>query len=359
MTILQPALQTLAAPLLVERAITASKAGDNTAALALFAQALAQDGANELAWLWLSGLVADAAARRFCLNRVLQINPDHSAAQRGLAALPADVRPRAPALHVGKPESACGFPGCAAPATSTGQYCGPHWRAVYRLTLTPAPLRAAEQPAHSTDQPLLSASALGERLGIPTRDLLALCVDLGWITRGEQGWLVTPAGQQLGAVQQQHAQTGVPYVHWPPGILDHPALPRTLRHNQGNLITASSCELALRERIPARQRTLDGHMVRTRAELLIDNWLYNAMVVHAYERPLPTEQAAYCDFYLPAGRLYLEYWGTERDSAYQAHAATKPALYTQHGLHLVALDDQQLRDLDSCLPLLLGQFGVC
>ena len=260
MTMLQPALQTLAASTLVERAITASKAGDTTAALALFAQALAQDGTNEQAWLWLSGLVADAAERRFCLNRVLQITPDHSAAQRGLAALPADVRPRAPTLHTGKLAGACAFPGCAAPATSTGQYCGLHWRAVYRLTLTPAPLSAFEQPAQSDDQPLLSAGALGERLGIPARDLLTLCVDLGWITRGEQGWLVTPAGRQLGAVQQQHAQTGVPYVHWPPGILDHPALPRTLRYNQGTTAVAPGCERAMRERAPAQQRTLDGHL---------------------------------------------------------------------------------------------------
>jgi hypothetical protein len=48
-------------------------------------------------------------------------------------------------------------------------------------------------------------------------------------------------------------------------------------------------------------------MVRSRAEVLIDNWLYMQGIVHAYERRLPIEEECYCDFYLPKG-VYIEFW---------------------------------------------------
>jgi len=33
-----------------------------------------------------------------------------------------------------------------------------------------------------------------------------------------------------------------------------------------------------------KYRTEDGHWVRSKAELIIDNWLYRGRIVHAYER---------------------------------------------------------------------------
>ena len=47
----------------------------------------------------------------------------------------------------------------------------------------------------------------------------------------------------------------------------------------------------------------------SKAEMLIDNWLYMAEIVHAYERKLPIEEDVYCDFYIPKGKVYIEYWG--------------------------------------------------
>ena len=52
--------------------------------------------------------------------------------------------------------------------------------------------------------------------------------------------------------------------------------------------------------------------------MLIDNWLYMQQIAHAYERKLPVEEDVYCDFYLPAGKAYIEYWGMEKDPAYAA-----------------------------------------
>ncbi|WP_226036714.1 hypothetical protein [Aquibacillus saliphilus] len=61
----------------------------------------------------------------------------------------------------------------------------------------------------------------------------------------------------------------------------------------------------------AKHRSADGHYVRSRAEMLIDNWLYMSEIVHAYERKLPIEEDVYTDFYLPVGKVYIEYWGLE------------------------------------------------
>lgn len=39
-------------------------------------------------------------------------------------------------------------------------------------------------------------------------------------------------------------------------------------------------------------------------------------IVHAYERKLPIEEEVYCDFYLPNGKVYIEFWGLESDERY-------------------------------------------
>ncbi|MFP4436093.1 MAG: hypothetical protein ACLFVO_02510 [Chloroflexaceae bacterium] len=77
--------------LLTEQGIAALKAGDKRRATELLNEAVQIDPHNERAWLWLSGAVTDNAERRHCLEWVLAINPENSAAQRGLAALPANT----------------------------------------------------------------------------------------------------------------------------------------------------------------------------------------------------------------------------------------------------------------------------
>lgn len=91
----------------LQEAIEALRAGKRAEAQALLAQVIKQDPKNEQAWLWLSQAVESDAQRRVCLERVLQINPDNPAAQRGLR-------------HLQKPEAAAptgsSGAGAAAPA---------------------------------------------------------------------------------------------------------------------------------------------------------------------------------------------------------------------------------------------------
>jgi hypothetical protein len=72
---------------LVQRGITALKAGNKTAAREFLEQALMQDIRNETAWLWLSGAVESDQERLECLEQVIAINPANTAAQKGISIL--------------------------------------------------------------------------------------------------------------------------------------------------------------------------------------------------------------------------------------------------------------------------------
>jgi very-short-patch-repair endonuclease len=92
--------------------------------------------------------------------------------------------------------------------------------------------------------------------------------------------------------------------------------------------------------------------------MLIDNWLYMAEIVHAYERKLPIEDDVYCDFYIPSGKVYIEYWGYENDAKYLERKARKQAIYAKYGFKLIELVDKDVENLDDVLPRMLLKFGV-
>jgi hypothetical protein len=92
--------------------------------------------------------------------------------------------------------------------------------------------------------------------------------------------------------------------------------------------------------------------------MLIDNWLYMAGIVHAYERRLPIEEEAYSDFYIPGGKVYIEYWGREDDAKYEARRKAKQELYRKYSLNLIELADEHIKNLDDELPKLLIKFSV-
>lgn len=72
---------------LLQRGIAAIKTGDKAEARRLLGRAIQQNPRDEQAWLWMSGAVETAQERLTCLTKVLEINPNNEAAQRGLATL--------------------------------------------------------------------------------------------------------------------------------------------------------------------------------------------------------------------------------------------------------------------------------
>jgi hypothetical protein len=79
------------ADVLTQQGIAALQSNDKARAQEILGQAVQLAPHHEQAWLWLSGAVASDAERRYCLEQVLVINPRNSAAQRGMALLPATL----------------------------------------------------------------------------------------------------------------------------------------------------------------------------------------------------------------------------------------------------------------------------
>jgi len=113
-----------------------------------------------------------------------------------------------------------------------------------------------------------------------------------------------------------------------------------------------------RNRFPATVRATDGHMVRSRAEAMICTWLYMQGIAHAYERRLPVDDVVYSDFYLPSKRVFIEYWGLEKDPRYAERMKKKVAVYAKNNLNLVELTDADIASLDDALPQKLRAFGI-
>lgn len=95
-----------------------------------------------------------------------------------------------------------------------------------------------------------------------------------------------------------------------------------------------------------------------RVKLLIDNWLYLAGVVHAYQRPLPIEEEVTSDFYLPSGKVYLQFWGTDEGDIAPSEQQKTRALYQAHGLALIEIQSHEITQLDDILPAKLREFGI-
>ncbi len=99
-------------------------------------------------------------------------------------------------------------------------------------------------------------------------------------------------------------------------------------------------------------------MVRSRAEVIIDNALYDYKLAHAYERKLPIEEEVYSDFFIPSESVYIEYWGMEDDPKYAERKKVKIELYKKYDFKLIELSDDDILNLDDNLPKKLLKFGI-
>lgn len=73
--------------LLLQRGIAAARSGRSVEARQMLQQVIDTTPDNEMAWLWLSGLMTTNEQKRACLEKVLQFNPEHVYARAGLTRL--------------------------------------------------------------------------------------------------------------------------------------------------------------------------------------------------------------------------------------------------------------------------------
>jgi hypothetical protein len=221
----------------------------------------------------------------------------------------------------------------------------------------------------SQGQKLITATSIGDRYEISATRINSILSELGWIKRDTpiNGWLLTDFGEKVGGVQSTFKNTGVPYVRWPETILDNKTLITSIHEAKGEVTTIPPEQIKSNEvdSVDIRNnyqkpefRTQDGHCVRSKAELIIDNWLYVSKIVHAYEKKVPNiPEDILCDFYIPTGKVFIEYWGLD-DEKYLARRKRKTDIYKKNNINLIGLTDKEVSNLDDTLAAKLRQFHV-
>ena len=215
-----------------------------------------------------------------------------------------------------------------------------------------------------TEEKLITATAIGKQFSLSANKINYILSELGWAQKAIKGWRVTLQGEKNGGLQAEDKKSGIPFIRWPESIINSKILTSTIQDIQGTKSVEpekkkkTDSKNDFREKFEAKHRATDGHFVRSKAEMLIDNWLYMAEIVHAYERKLPIEEDVYSDFYIPTGKVYIEFWGYENNPKYLARKKAKQEIYKKYGFNLIELTDEEVFNLDDILPRLLLKYDV-
>jgi hypothetical protein len=233
-----------------------------------------------------------------------------------------------------------------------------------------------ENNTQQKDNPkLLNATHLGKEFNISSQRFNLLLNELGWIEKTVAGWGITKLGKSLGGRQFEHETSGGTYVLWPDNVLknkdilemfqEKPIVKSTVNTANSIIIKSDNEPVSdFRKTYPAEYRTKDGHYVRSKAELTIDDSLYLWGIPHAYEKKLPnTDENVYSDFHIPSGKgrqkaVYIEYWGMENDEKYNHRKNKKIEIYNNLALSLIQLNDADIKNIEDSLQKYLRQHGI-
>ena len=96
---------------------------------------------------------------------------------------------------------------------------------------------------------------------------------------------------------------------------------------------------------PSSFKCLDEHIVKSKGELIIDNYLKLFGIQHEYESIVNVNgNKIKSDWYLPEFELYIEYWGFF-GKKYEKRKKEKIKLYQKGKLKLISIEEQMLSDI--------------
>ena len=102
--------------------------------------------------------------------------------------------------------------------------------------------------------------------------------------------------------------------------------------------------------MPREYNAVDTHLLRSSDEVRIDDWFHHNGIQHEVERRVPvSNRLMYCDWYLPQGNVYVEYWGLTNEEWYREARRVKERLYRQAHLDLRSIEPEDMANLDEIL----------
>lgn len=104
----------------------------------------------------------------------------------------------------------------------------------------------------------------------------------------------------------------------------------------------------------------DGHVVKSKSEREIDNYLFDHKIAHAYERALTIDgETFHPDFYLPELKVYIEHWGyDESNLEYTRTKNYKIPKYRQKGITLICTHEKtDSKDIEAALDRKLEEYN--
>ncbi len=105
---------------------------------------------------------------------------------------------------------------------------------------------------------------------------------------------------------------------------------------------------------------IDGHMVKSSMEQTIDDILWNAGILHAYEQPITDfiYERKKCDWFIPIigteRGIYIEYWGMKTQK-YIEGRREKEELYKKYNVPFIGIEKDDPKDTYSFKSTLLQE----
>ena len=106
-----------------------------------------------------------------------------------------------------------------------------------------------------------------------------------------------------------------------------------------------------------RYKSDSGDTVKSRAELIVANWLFYRGIEFIYEKKVPTKERVISDFYLKQSEIYIEFLGLETPQ-YLKRKSKKIKIYKKNRLKLIQMNDDSLRDLNAFFAKEFARLGV-
>ena len=131
--------------------------------------------------------------------------------------------------------------------------------------------------------------------------------------------------------------------------------------NKVLLIKVSNCENIelLDESYEGIYVCKDGHVVKSKSERDIDNYLFQKKIPHAYEKALLIDgETFHPDFYLPEQSLYIEHWGYDNSNVeYTKTKNYKLEKYKKEGITLICTYEKtDAKDIDATIERKLSRY---